>query len=277
MLSSWAHQMLRHLATVGCLVASFVFASTVPAGTPEGPLPMRPGSILGVAGFSGPHTLIEFLPSGEVLGSLTIADPDGLMLPPSGLAILDGDIWVGGHNNIVRIDPLTGLALVSIPASDSFNLTSLATADGFLWVGAIHPDRILKLTPDGQLQDTIFLQGDNLITGLDIVGSRFYISSYRTGHVHVFDMDGNELEVIETDLSAGNMSGVNFDPRDQTLWITIGTGTNEVLHFDLDANLLDSFPGPVVGLMGLEVLDASFFGDSFESGSTDAWSASSLP
>ena len=256
-------------------IAAWCFLPTHAAGD----VPMIPGSILAIAGFGAPHTLIEVAPDGTVLGELTVVDPGGLVGSPSGLTVLKGAVWISGTDRVFRLDPVTGGLSNAFIAEEP--ITGLADDGESLWVAAIHPDRLLRYDIAGNLLETIVLSELRLITGLDIDlsggsaanGLRFLVSSYITGHAHLFDRSGQEVGVIETNLFPGNLTGLGLDPGGGSMWLTLGTGTNEIVHTDLDGNFLGEIPGSGMasGISGLEVLDASIFADGFESGTFGHW------
>ncbi len=258
------------LASTILVALGLALSSPVPSTAQDG-LPLREGSVLTVVGFGAPHTLIEFSASGEELGRLGIQDPAGLITSPSGLTLSGDVLWVSGSNTVNRIDLKSGLASPGFQITEQISLTALADDGEFLLVGDIHPDRVLRFDSSGQLQDTIVLDPEVLMTGLDTDGSRLFVTSYQTGHVHVFDLDGHQIEVIPTDLGAGTLTGASLDKDGRSLWVTTGTGINDILHFDLAGQPLGSFRVTAQATQGLHVVGLPVFVDGFESGNTDSW------
>ncbi len=236
-------------------------------------LPLRPSSILAVSGFEDIDTVVEYTPAGELLASLEISDPEGLIGTPSGLAMAAGSLWVGGSDSVVSIDVETGVATPGFPVTDSPTLVGLADDGEHLLVGELFPDRVFRFDLEGQRLDTIVLATEVLMTGLDTDGSLLFVSSHATGDVHIFGMDGQEVGVVETDLPS-DLTGVTLDSDGETLWVTTGTGANEIHRFDFHGTLLHSFPADAQGLMGLHALPGGIFADGFESGDARRWSLS---
>ncbi len=257
----------RTTAVLGLLVAVSGVSLTAE------PLPLTPDSILGVSAFEDVDTLVEYTPAGELLANLEISDPGGLIGTPSGLAIAGGILWVGGSDSVVRVDVDTGLATAGFPVTDSPTLVGLADDGEHLLVGELHPDRVFRFDLQGQLLDTVALETEILITGLDTDGVLLFVSSHATGDVHIFAMDGQEVGVVETDFP-GDLTGVTLDSDGETLWVTTGTGANEIHQFDFAGTLLRSFSADAQGLMGLHALPGGVFADGFESGDTSSWSVS---
>ncbi|MCH9649575.1 MAG: hypothetical protein K0U98_15150 [Deltaproteobacteria bacterium] len=258
------------------LAATVLVALLTTLGSPvllaaQDGLPLQEGSVLTVVGFGAPHTLIEFSASGEELGRLVIDDPDGLISSPSGLTLVGNQLWVTGSNNVNRINLTSGLASLGFQIVEQISLTALADSGEFLLVGDIHPDRVLRFDGSGKLQDTVVLDPEVSMTGLDTDGSKLFVTSYQTGNVHVFDLDGHQVGVIPTELGAGTLTGVSLDRDGRSLWVTTGTGINDILHFDLNGQPLGSFRVTADATMGLHAVGSALFVDGFEAGNTDAW------
>ena len=239
--------------------------------TAEPPI-LAPGSVLAVSGSSTEHVLAEFSPDGQVLGQVEVVDPAEALGTPSGLTRLGGEFWVSGGSSIHRIDPATGEIDAGFPATDGPTLTALCTDGEFLLAGEFIANSFLRFDTDGNHVDTIVLDSDQLfLVGADSDGEFLYVGSHATGDVHIFDLTGAPVGVIDTNQGA-NISAISLGQDGDTIWVANGLGVNEVQEFDFDGNLLRTFDGHFQLLMGLHALQDGLFGDGFESGDASAWS-----
>lgn len=234
------------------------------------PLPLADGSVLAVSAFTEDDVLVELSDAGEVLGQLELVDPMDLLGAPSGLTRLNGELWVSGGTSVHRLDPITGELSSGFSVTDGPTLTALCTDGEFLLVGEFVVDAFQRYDIAGNLIDTIDLDTQLFMVGADSDGERIYVGSHSTGDVHVFDMSGTTVGIIETDLPS-DLTGVSLGDGGETLWVVTGLGINEVHQFDLEGKLLRTFDGQFDGLMGLYALRGGIFADGFESGDTSAW------
>lgn len=233
--------------------------------------PLAPGSVLTVSGSFEEHVLAEFSPDGEVLGQVTVVDPAEALGTPSGLTRLGGEFWISGGSSIHRIDPATGAVDTGFTAAESPTLTALCSDGEFLLAGEFTANAFLRFDTEGNLIDTIELDSPQLfLVGADSDGEFLYVGSHATGDVHIFDLTGAPVGVIDTNQGA-NISAVSLGQNGDTLWVANGLGVNEVQEFDFDGNLLRTFDGQFQLLMGLYALQDGVFGDGFESGDASAW------
>lgn len=254
--------------TLACLVTLLVAATHVSAQPP----PLAPDSVLAVSASSTEHVLAEFSPDGEVLGQVDVLDPTEILGTPSGLTRLDGEFWISGASSIHRIDPATGEIDAGFTASDGPTLTALCTDGEFLLAGEFTANSFLRFDTDGNHVDTIVLDSTQLfLVGADSDGEFLYVGSHATGDVHIFDLTGAPVGVIDTNQGA-NISAVSLGQNGDTIWVATGLGVNEIQEFDFDGNLLRTFDGQFQLLMGLYALQDGVFGDGFESGDLLAWS-----
>jgi len=254
----------RHSLLLGALLLSLT-----PAVGSSQPGP-GPAAVLAVAGFSEGHVLIEYSESGEALRQIDLVDPDDLLGSPSGLTMLDGTLWVGGANSVHPLDPTSGEISAGFTAADGPTLTALCADGVHLLVGDFIANTFKKFDSSGNLLSEITLDTQVFMVGADSDGQNIYVPSHATGNVHIFDMAGTTVGLIETNLPS-DMTAIALDPDGETFWIATGTGTNAVHRFDFAGNLLQSFPGTSPGIMGLYALAPSLFEDGFESGDTSAW------
>ena len=235
-----------------------------------GPPSLAPGSLLAVSGFAPAHTLVEFAPDGEILGQVALDDPTGAFGLPSGLTCLDGELWVSGGTTLHRLDPLTGQLSSGFTVTDGPTLTALCSDGVSLLVGEFTEHAFTRFAPDGALLGTISLDTPLFMAGADCDEEHLYVASHATGDVHVFDMTGTTVSVIEVDLP-GDLTGISLTESGDRIWVATGTGNNEVHEYDFAGTRLRSFPGQLEGLMGLHAPRGGLFADGFEGGNTDAW------
>lgn len=81
-------------------------------------------------------------------------------------AAYDGKhLWIVAGDKIVKVDPVSGEVLHSIPAPDGVNTSGLTYHDGALWVGGYKKQTIKKIDPQtGRVQKT--LKSDRFVTGI---------------------------------------------------------------------------------------------------------------
>lgn len=256
----------RRVLRLGALLALATGAGVGAEG-----LPLRADSLLAIADFVEPDTLLEYGADGELRGSLEVDDPGALIDHANGVAIAGGTLWVAARTGVVRVDPATGAVTPGFEVSESALLTGLADDGDTLLVMELAPDRVHRFTLDGQLLETVGLPGGLLVTGVDTDGVLLYATSHNTGHVHVFTMDGMPVGVVELGLT-GDLTGVTLAADGASLWVAAGTGVNDILHVDFAGNVLGGFPGEVQGVMGLHAVPGPLFADGFEAGDLAAWS-----
>lgn len=264
---------MRHMRSFACLaltmsVAMMCVPGIVRAG--DG-LPLTRGSLLAVSAFDAVDYVLEYSPSGQLLGMLELVDPDGSIGTPSGVAVAGGQLWIAGRDHVARVDSETGVVLGAFAVSDAPNLVGLAESGNSLLVAEIHPDRVHRYGFDGGLMDTIELLGDPLlITGVDTDGLNLYVATHTTGDVHVFGFDGVQRDRISIGF-VGDLTGLTVEPWLREFWVATGTGMNDIHRFDLEGNPLGVFAAGAGGIMGLHVMSSPLFGDGFESGDLQAW------
>src|SRR5690606_3174169 len=77
------------------------------------------------------------------------------------------------------------------------------------------------------------------ITGVELKDGTYYVASYFTGDILVFDRKGRLKRVIETGLGAGVLSDLAFDPKGEYLLLASGFGDGSVRRIALDGTFLD--------------------------------------
>lgn len=236
-------------------------------------LPMSPGSVLAVSAFDTVDYVLEYAPSGQLLGQLEIIDPGNVIGIPSGVAIAGGRLWVAGRDSVARVNPATGAVEDGFSVASAPNLVGIADFGNSLLVAEVHPDRVHRFTLDGDLIDTIELVGDTLlITGVDTDGVRLHVSTHVTGDIHVFGFDGVQVDLVTIGFVA-DLTGATVDAANEELWVVTGTGVNEIHRFTLGGDPVGSFPAEADGIMGLHVISDQLFADGFETGDLFAWGA----
>lgn len=260
------------LATTSLLLASAV----APAAFAQVPLPLRADSLLATTAFTETHLLAEFSPAGALLGAIELIDPSMLIDSPSGLTRLGDEIWIGAGSSVHRLDPETGEVFAGFEVSDGPTLTALTNDGEFLLVGEFTGNAFERYDTSGNLVDRIVLDTPDLfMVGADSDGTLLYVGSHVTGDVHVFDLAGTTIGVIETNLPS-DLTAVALDRDGATFWLATGVGNNDIHRFDFAGNLIATFPGQLAGIMGLVTLRGPLFSDGFESGDTSAWSEATL-
>lgn len=234
-------------------------------------LPMSSGSVLAVSAFDTVDYVLEYAPSGQLLGQLEIIDPGDVIGIPSGIAIAGGRLWVAGRDSVARVNPETGVVEDGFSVAAAPNLVGIADFGNSLLVAEVHPDRVHQFTLDGDLIDTVELIGDTLlITGVDTDGFRLYVPTHTTGDVHVFGFDGVQVDLVNIGFVA-DLTGATLDAANEELWVVTGTGVNEIHRFTLGGDPLGAFPAGADGIMGLHVISDQLFADGFETGDLSAW------
>jgi hypothetical protein len=257
---------LRLVVLVCLLLVCLLVAAPVTAD-----IQIRAGSILAVAGFADDHVLLNFSDSGELLGQVEIVDPNDILGSPQGLTWLASGLWIAGATSVHQIDPSTGELSNGFEVVPGPTLTALCSDGENLLVGGFVSETFLRFDVAGNPLGGITLDSPSLfLVGGDSDADLLYVPSHSTGDVHVFDLSGTAVDVIQTD-QISDLTAVALDPEGETFWVATGTGLNDILQFDFDGTLLESFPGVVSGIMGLAIVPVGLFADGFESGDSSAW------
>lgn len=207
------------------------------------------GSILGVQLAGDLQRLTAFDRQGGAISGL---DQSTGIAGNSGLTKLGDQFYVANRTHgIAGVDLRFGTSTFYFGGA---GIEALGNNGTNLLAGLFDENLIQEYGTDGSLLNSITLQiTDTLgIAGLDSDGQALFVGSYLDGDVYVFDFDGNGLGQISTGLGADALAGLAYDPFDDTLWISSLAGDGELLHFDLDGNLLSS-DGTVGAVNGLFV------------------------
>ncbi len=93
-----------------------------------------------------------------------------------------------GHHRVVTLDTTSGTLGAAIRPLDPIRV--FEEVDGA---------KLTELVPDGKLQTP---------SGLTLAGGKLYVGDYATGHLHIFDLGGQELEDRDTGLGGYALGGI---------------------------------------------------------------------
>ncbi|TNE50479.1 MAG: hypothetical protein EP343_08420 [Deltaproteobacteria bacterium] len=68
-------------------------------------------------------------------------------------------------------------------------------------------------------------------SGLVLHNDTLYVSDYKTGKLHAFDLDGKELRSLDSGLGDGALSGIAVNPQDNKLYL-VDRKQNRILRID---------------------------------------------
>jgi hypothetical protein len=238
---------------VQSLVLSQVFAAVAAAQ-----FTVDHGTLVGIDSNS-PYSLIEYSPTGVVTDTLTIS---GISVPV-GSAVIGGEVWVMGVDSTLgRVNLTTGSVEFSF-ATVIASAECLGTFGDELLVTAWNSADVNRYDTAGVLLETISLPQSVGMTGLDASTTHIYGAIYSTGQIHKYDLTGALVQVIDTGIAGSALSGLAYEASTDSLWVSTGFGTDQVLHFDVNGTPLGGFPATVSFLNCLDYVGDSLLGDPF--------------
>jgi len=109
-----------------------------------------------------------------------------------------------GHARVLAVDPSTATSGEGIPVYEVLRAS-----------GSMDGATVKELVPPGQLERP---------SGITLDKGTLYVTDNATSLVHLFDLAGKQLRVLDTGLPAGSLAGVALGP-DQKLYLTdLSTG-----------------------------------------------------
>ena len=200
---------------------------------------------------SGQFQIVQYSPDGVELDSFTAGFPVPFYGVMVGVTVVDGDLWTIGTGSILaRIDLLTG-------AMTDVQFTGLASAEALAHLGSdlligTYGGTVQRRTTTGQVVST-FETGVPM-TGLTTDGQYIYCGNYQSGVIHVFDLVGEPVTIVTTNVGGANLSGLAFDEDTGELLVSTGFGTDQVHRYSTLGGLAQSFDAGWTYLNDLEAL-----------------------
>ncbi|NOT35197.1 MAG: hypothetical protein HOP12_13705 [Candidatus Eisenbacteria bacterium] len=165
---------------------------SIPAGGVPGDLAVVQGDSMAWYCDEARNELRLYASTGALLDTL------GGFLTPSGVALvpLDGTLWVADrdHNRVLHMDPDVGL-LGSTPMSRPSRLARDAVT-GQVWATSFTARVVVRLGPDGSLQQTLSGFGGPVGVAIDSRRGRIWVADLNGGRVVAFDRDGAQQFAI---------------------------------------------------------------------------------
>jgi glutamine cyclotransferase len=141
----------------------------------------------------------------------------------AGLAFDGEALWAICGKEIRRFDPETGEVLSTVPAPEQGEVSGMAYAEGFLWIGQYRGKAVLKVDPKtGKVLKKIAC--DRLVTGVSFVDHELWHGSVSgdaerpAGMLHRLDPE-SLVEYERYPLpEAMWVSGLEIDPSKRAFW-----------------------------------------------------------
>lgn len=233
---------------------------------------LQNNGIIGVTTGTPDRGVYEFATDGSV--QAMIDQQDGIA-GNSGITVVNGAIYVANNEQgIARLGHISdGTATTFF--FGAAGIEGLATDGTDLYAGLYEEGSILHYDTSGNLLNTIMLDRDIGITGLDWFDNQFFVANFDDGNVYTFDMTGGTVggPLFSTGLGAGMLSALAYDPGtdlasavDDSIWLGLGfpAGGGETRRYSLDGQLLGSFASP--GLQGLVASGSALNGTGGDGG-----------
>lgn len=219
-------------------IATCAIVAAAAAGTAWGQISLIPDTIIGANVDRG--TLEQYDFAGNLIATVGLG---GSFSTPIGVAVLNGDLYLGGvSGDVGLVDLNTGV--VSPVFTAGSGIEALQSAGGEFLHGDWGGDALNRYDAAGNFLGTIpgGFQGN---TGVDSDGTRVFRANYNDGNVYVSDLGGNALYSFSTGFGGFSVSDAAFDPRNDTLWVASGFGSDVIAAFDASTGaLLTSFSAP---------------------------------
>jgi len=214
-----------------------------------------------LVGVTTDPSLVKYDLAGNQIDTLPVIDTVtiGVM---DGATVVGTDVWVCGTNDIVaRVDLQTGMLEQAFSAS-VIGIEALGDYDGGLLLGGYSSNSVEVYDTAGNLRRSIPLSSNAGITGVDSDGTNLYVASYLDGDIYVYDLQsGQELRRLATGIGGSSLSGLCYDRRSHTLWVSTGFGQDDIRNYDLGGNLLSLFPANHTSVYGLDYVDSQILTD----------------
>lgn len=245
----------------GSITGTAKFRQTYPCS----PVSPSPGALIGVDG--GNNSLVKYSRTGSVVAKHPFVSAVGT---PVGVAVVGNEVWVAGTNDMAAPLDLRSGAMGPAVAASTSSIEALGSEGVYLYMGDYAAGQAEVYDTSGALLTTITLSPAPYMTGFDTDGTRIFVGSYDDSTVFVYDMTGALVSFFYTGIPLGTISGLSYDWGNDTVWVSTGFGSDEIINFDLSGVALGSFPANSPWINGL-ASQQYLFADAFESGNPYGW------